>query len=55
MQFGEYVTVSEAARLTNQTFWQVKRLIQKKSIPVARAGNTLLIRLEDVKNATKDR
>lgn len=49
MQFGEFVTVSEAARLTNQTYWQVRRLIAKNHVPVARAGNTVLVKLADIK------
>ena len=55
MQFGEYVTISEAARLTDQTYWQIRRLILKKSISVKRAGNTAMIRLEDVKSAAKNK
>jgi excisionase family DNA binding protein len=47
-QFGPFVTVSEAARLTGLTYWQVRKLLAKKSIPVERAGNTVLVRLEDV-------
>jgi excisionase family DNA binding protein len=53
-QFGPFVTVSEAARLTNQTYWQIRRLIQKKSIEVQKAGNTVLVRLVDVARAAKE-
>jgi excisionase family DNA binding protein len=50
MIFGDgWVTVSEAARLTNQTYWQVRKYIQKNKVPVERAGNSLLVRLSDVK------
>jgi excisionase family DNA binding protein len=52
---GEYSTLSHAAYQLGISYWQIYRLVQRQRVSTFRVGNTLLVRLSDVKEAAAKR
>jgi len=50
---GDYITLYGAAQALGLTYWQVYRLVQKRSVPTLKIGATLMVRLSDVELAAR--
>jgi hypothetical protein len=52
---GEYATLRHTAYKLGLTYWQIYRLIERQQVATLRVGNTLLVKLSDVKEAAGKR
>jgi excisionase family DNA binding protein len=54
-RLGDYYTIDEAARELGLSFWQAYRPIKAANVPTVRVGKSLLVKLEDVRQAAAGR
>lgn len=52
---GEYATLTYAASKTGITYWRLYRLIERRQVATLKVGQTLLVKIADVREAMTER
>jgi hypothetical protein len=50
---GEYYTLHGAAEALGVSYWQVARAVRQRQVPTLLLGQTLLVKLDDLREAVK--